>query len=383
MKLTVTLALVALAGFTSGCGDAAANGDTPAPPQAKPAAQARSQATSVPDGPASSPALQFLPRLQEAGRWELQGDPEVVRADQLTDYLASAADSPRAYGAIDLTVGRYRMAAPERWATVRILRFPDFVKAFGAYSSMMPPSARPVALGNRATALQNSIALWSGPYVAQIITDRPAMAEPTQAAIQGSQASPSSSQSAPSATPESSPIEGGLASLAAAVAERMPRAEGLPAVFRFFPQRGLIPGSEGFSAFPVLGQPILAGAFTARYAGADPTLPITGVIVPTPDKQVAQRALAQYRAFFERNGRLLDPVPNLGEENFVGEDRHAGRSVAFRLDRFVVIFNGYDEVLPVRDLAIESASRILSEIRKQLEAVEEQASDQAGNRDPR
>src|SRR5260221_10929116 len=33
--------------------------------------------------------------------------------------------------------------------------------------------------------------------------------------------------------------------------------------------------------------------------------------------------------------KLLDPIPNLGEDNFTAEDRYLGRVVAFRIDRFV------------------------------------------------
>lgn len=329
-------------------------------------------AAEAPPQPVESPALQFLPRLREAGAWELQGDPEVVAADQLESYLDWSAGIPSAYGALDATFARYSIPQQNRWASVRIVRYPDFVKAFGAYSSSVSESGRDVALGNRGAVTATSILFWSGPYVAQIMGDRPPLPSPPDATATAQDAP--GEPEAPAASPEGVEVDAALAQLASSVAERMPKAEALPAVFRFMPQQRLIPGSEAFSAFPVLGQPILAGAFTARFQGENPRTPITGVIVPTPDKQRAAQVLGQYRLFFERNGRLLDPVSNLGEENFVAEDRLAGRSVAFRLDRFVIIFNGYDDILLLRDLAIESASRILNEIRAQLQALEEQES---------
>lgn len=369
MRLALPLLLaVAVLG---GCRNSEAE-QQPASPPAAQEQEARNQ------GPAESPALQFVPRLSEAKGWTLEGDPEVIPADGLENYFDTAARIPETYGALDTTVGRY-ISEEGHWANVRVTRYPDFVKAFGAYSSLLPESAQPVNLGNRGAAFGSQVLFWSGPYVVEIIggvDPNPRTGQVARAAL--AQAGPAPNEDPADTTPAGaptarSPDDGpSFAELARAVAERMPEAEGLPAVFRFLPQRGLIPGSERFLADPPLGQPVLSGAFTAQYTTAEEGRPpITAAIVPTPDKQTAARVLANYRRFFERNGRLLDPVPNLGEENFIGEDRFAGRSVAFRLDRFVVVFNGYDDVLLIRDLAIESAQRILNEIRRQLQALEE------------
>src|SRR5438034_4880113 len=81
-----------------------------------------------------SPSLQFLPRQQEAGIWRLEEDPIVVPGDRLASYLG--ADAPRytRYEVVDTTVGKYTGPDVSTFATVEIYRFPDFVKAFGAYS---------------------------------------------------------------------------------------------------------------------------------------------------------------------------------------------------------------------------------------------------------
>ena len=350
----------------------AACGGDPQPAEA-PASPARKDEQS--HRPPDSPALQFLPRLSEASGWTMQGDPEVVEGDRIRAYLDEASEVPATYGALDLSVGRYRSTGG-RWATVTITRYPDFVKAFGAYSATIPPHAQPVGIGNRGATYNNTLTLWSGPYLASIVGGLERNA-PTQATA-ASLPAPGGEADEPAVSDEEAARRAGFGALATTVAERMPRAESLPAVFRFLPQRALIPGSERFSAAPLFGQPALAGAFTAQYQSTTPDQKITAAIVPTPDKQTAARVLASYRTFFERNGRLLDPVPNLGEENFIGEDRLAGRSVAFRLDRFVVVFNGYGEILEIRDMSIEAAQRILNEIRQQLAALEKQEAEARG-----
>jgi len=155
-----------------------------------------------------------------------------------------------------------------------------------------------------------------------------------------------------------------LLRLATFVADRMPPAPGRPAVFGFLPDTGRVPNSERYSAGPVLGQPYLANAFLATY-NIDGDV-IEGLVLPAANKETAAKILDAYRALYVRNGKLLDPVPNLGEDNFTGEDRYLGRTIAFRIDRFVVAFNGFRERQHLLDLAAAADQRILGTIRKQL-----------------
>jgi hypothetical protein len=82
-----------------------------------------------------SPSLQFLPRQQEAQIWKLDEDPIVIPGDHLNTYLGPV-DAPQfaRYETLDLTIGKYSTPGSNGFATVEIFRFPDFVKAFGAYS---------------------------------------------------------------------------------------------------------------------------------------------------------------------------------------------------------------------------------------------------------
>ncbi|HJT17804.1 MAG TPA: hypothetical protein VJ853_10465, partial [Thermoanaerobaculia bacterium] len=113
-----------------------------------------------------------------------------------------------------------------------------------------------------------------------------------------------------------------------------------------------------------LGQPYLANSFQAtfNYDGDQ----IEGLVIPAANKQAAAAILNAYRILFVRNGKLLDPIPNLGEDNFTAEDKYLGRAVAFRIDRFVVVFNGYQDRQHLVDLATLADQRILGVIRKQL-----------------
>src|ERR1043166_6131734 len=81
-----------------------------------------------------SPSLQFLPRQNEAPGWVLQTDPSVIPASQLASYLGDDAEPFLRYAVLDATIGKYAGATPSAFALVEIYRFPDFVKAFGAYS---------------------------------------------------------------------------------------------------------------------------------------------------------------------------------------------------------------------------------------------------------
>src|SRR5438045_1209343 len=103
-----------------------------------------------------SPSLQFLPRQQEAQEWRLEEDPIVVPGDRLTSYLDQDGVRFAHYGALDLAAGKYAPVSGDGFATVEIFRFPDFVKAFGAYSMRKEGSIKLLSLANESFATAHS-----------------------------------------------------------------------------------------------------------------------------------------------------------------------------------------------------------------------------------
>jgi len=210
------------------------------------------------------------------------------------------------------------------------------VKAFGAYSMNKEGGARFLQIANESFAKMHSIHIWRGPYYVRVVGE-------------GSGDS--------------------LLKLAAFVADRMPPAPGKPAVFSFLPDKMRIPNSERYSADRGFGQAFLGNSFQAQYDINNDI--IEGLVIPAPNNSAAERILIAYRNLYIRNGKLLDPIPNLGEDNFTAEDKFLGRTVAFRIDRFVVAFNGFKERQHLVDLATLADQRILGVIRKQLVNAEE------------
>lgn len=297
-----------------------------------------------------SPSLQFLPRQQEASGWQLEEDPIVVPGDRLVHYLDRDGTHFIRYEAMDLTVGKYRSTqSPAGFAIVEIFRFPDFVKAFGAYSTRKVSQVQFLAIPNESFISRHSVHLWRGPFYVRVVGG----------------GTPDGNQS--------------LQRLLALVADRMPAAPAKPAVFNFFPVANRVPNSERYSAEDGFGQPFLASSFQATFNAG--TAQVDGLIIPAANKAAATKILDAYRLLYVRNGKLLDPIANLGEDNFTAEDKYLGRAVAFRIDRFVIAFNGFTERQNLVDLAIATDQRILAGIRKQLVTAEEQA-DARGNANP-
>lgn len=220
---------------------------------------------------------------------------------------------------------------------MEIFRFPDFVKAFGAYSLRKQGVYKVLPIANESFAKTHSIHLWRGPFYVRVF---------------GAGGGDS------------------LLKLTASVADRMPAAPGKPAVFNFLPDKYRVPNSERYSAESGLGQAFLANSFQARF-NVDGDL-IDGLVIPAADKNAAAQILNAYKSLYVQNGRLLDPIPNMGEDNFTAEDKYLGRAVTFRIDRFVVVFNGYKDRQHLLDLATASDQRILATIRKQLVTSDEQ-----------
>jgi len=283
--------------------------------------------------------MQFLPREQEVKGWKLESDPLVLPAGELRSYMEQEADHFQKYGVIDMTVGQYqRTTNPPGAAVVEIFRFPDFIKAFGAYSTRRTAVVNFLDIGNESFAGPHSLHIWRGPFYVRVSGPSAQMLDP-------------------------------MKELASAVAERMPQAPGKPAVLGFLPDKYRVINSEVFTADAAFGHPVLANSFMASF-NVDGDA-IDGLVLPANTKEEAATILNKYKAFFGNNGRLLDPIINLGEDNFTGEDHYLGRTVAFRLDRFVVVFRGFRDKQKLVDLAVTTDQRILGTIRKQLVKADE------------
>jgi hypothetical protein len=171
--------------------------------------------------------------------------------------------------------------------------------------------------------------------------------------------------------------------LASFVADKMPPAPGKPAIFAFLPDKMRVPDSERYSADKGFGQSFLANSFQAQF-NIDNDV-VDGLVIPAASKQAAAQILAAYKNLYMHNGKLLDPIPNLGEDNFTAEDRYLGRVVAFRIDRFVVAFNGYKDRQHLVDLATQADQKILGTIRKQLVTADNESDNSGqggGNKQP-
>ena len=287
-----------------------------------------------------SVSLQFLPRQEEAKGWRLEQDPIVVPGNRLATYMDQDAAKFARYDVIDMTAGNYVATDNSGFATVEIFRFPDFVKAFGAYSLRKDGPVQYLNIANEAFIKKYSIHLWRGPFYVRV----------TGGAAHNAGES--------------------LARLTAFVADRMPAAPAKPAVFNFFPPTR-VANSERYSADAALGLRFLANSFQATFVVDNQQ--VTGIIIPAANRDTAAKLLEAYRILYVRNGKLLDPIPNLGEDNFTAEDKFMGRSVVFRIDRFLIVFNGFIERQKLIDLASATDQRILATIRKQLVNADERA----------
>jgi hypothetical protein len=258
--------------------------------------------------------------------------------------MGAVSDDFTRYELIDVTAGKYDATAGNGFATVEIFRFPDFVKAFGAYSMRKEAARRFIPIANEGYVSKYAVHVWRGPFYIRVTGGAPNAFE-------------------------------ALTGMAAFVAERMPAAPAKPAVFGFFPVDTRVPNSERYSADRGFGQTLLGNSFQASFnVGGDI---MEGLIIPAANKATAAKILDAYEALYTRNGKLLDPITNLGEDNFSGEDRYLGRAVAFRIDRFVIAFNGYKDRQKLLELAAATDARILGSIRKQLVKADEEAEETA------
>lgn len=279
--------------------------------------------------------MQFLPREEESEGWRLTSDPSVYPSAFIDEYFAGSADRFQRYDLIDLTVGQYVTSSGDGFAIVELFRFPDFVQAFGVFSEHRSNSLSMIQVANLGMRSDKAVIVWRGPFLVRVVGR--GIGE-----------------------------ESSLLKLASSAIDGMPTAPGLPAAFRFLPSRNRIDLSERFEREDALGQPYLANSFVADFEVSGQT--VEGLVLPAPSRDAATLILETWRSFFETGGRILDPVPNLGEDNFTAEEQFMGRTVAFRIDRFVVIFKGFVDRKTLIEMAIDSNNRILRTIQDALRA---------------
>ncbi|HYM61304.1 MAG TPA: DUF6599 family protein, partial [Thermoanaerobaculia bacterium] len=197
-------------------------------------------------------------------------------------------------------------------------------RAFGAYSMRKDGLLRLLNIPNESFEKVHSVHVWRGEIYLRVIG--------------------------------SSPDAGAITRLAGVVAGKIPPAAGKPEVLALFPEKGRVVNTERYSMTSAFGQRFLGNAFLASF-NIDGDR-IEGLIIPSASKSAATRILDQYRQLYVRNGKLLDPITNLGDEDFAAEDRYLGRVVALRIDRYVVAFNGFRDRQHLVALAAETAQRI-------------------------
>src|SRR5471030_3229574 len=210
-----------------------------------------------------SPSMQFLPRQQEAPGWRLEEDPLVLRPGNLVTYLDHDARHFLDYGVVDLTVGKYAATAGSGFANAEIFRFPDFVKAFGAYSTGKVAGINFLDIQNESFVRAHSLHIWRGPYYIRIT---------------GSGNGDS------------------VKALGAFIADKMPPAPGKPAVFSFFPEQARVLNSERYSADSGFNKRFLGNSFQVSFDSDGQ--PAEGLVVPAASRAVAAQIMDMYRSAY-------------------------------------------------------------------------------------
>jgi len=276
------------------------------PPTVTPAVSSRLLLQAI-----TSPSEAFF--VPVSSGWTLEGSPRIVSPDSLEAYLGQDASHYRLFGLLDLVVSNYVNPPEGLEVTVEVFRFDGATNAFGAYSTNRPEDATTMKLGDGA---------WLGRYAIHVLSDRYLLR------VIGSKEQTST-----------------VVRLVEDFAARIPTTGHPPEPLNIFPTENRIAESERFVRGPAFGQNYLRASWLVDYQVGDSH--IEALLHEAGGESTVAERLARYRQFFETNGRLLDPIPGLGDESFTGEDRLIGRAVVWRIGQELVAIQG---IAPISDL---------------------------------
>jgi len=253
--------------------------------------------------------LAWLPGDNVVPGWTPQGQPRHFVAANLWEYIDGGAEAYLRFDFQEVVAVTYVNRAAGLEIAADLYRMANPLGAFGIYAQELNPAANVVAVGGEGSFDRTAFTLWTGPCYLKLASDK-----------------------------DDPQLEAGLKALAAEVAKRVGGATARPAQFDRFPTAGLV--TRSFKVIPkdVLGQSYLTDGFEAKYGAGKQTWTLS--LVPFAATSRAEAALARYRDFLSRNGRIIRNIDAPGSGGFVGRDSHDGLVVAARSDTSIAIAVG-------------------------------------------
>jgi hypothetical protein len=232
----------------------------------------------------------LLPPAKAVKGWKPEGDRYYYTPDDLFHYINGAADLFNSYDLVKLTGSEYSAVSDNnKTMTVDIYDMNNKLNAFGIYQSKIDPDCLSLAIGAGAFGNDQYLFFYKDRFYVEI-----------QAYLSDSDA------------------KAILSLMARSIAKNIKGNNEPPAVLRYLPAAGLVPGSEKYITGGILGHAFLDKGLMADYRIGQDVVKAFVAFFPSPD--TASAAFSAYKVFLNKAGKKQQNLKGFGKSMFASEE---------------------------------------------------------------
>ena len=232
----------------------------------------------------------LLPQAKAVKGWKPEGDHYYYTPDDLFHYINGAADLFNSYDLVKLTGSEYSAVSDNnKTMTVDIYDMNNKLNAFGIYQSKKDPDCLSLAIGAGAFGNDQYLFFYKDRFYVEI-----------QAYLSDSDA------------------KAILSRMARSIAKNIKGNNEPPAVLRYLPAAGLVPGSEKYITGGILGHAFLDKGLMADYRIGQDVVKAFVAFFPSPD--TASAAFSAYKVFLKNAGKKQQNLKGFGKSMFASEE---------------------------------------------------------------
>ncbi|MFC1544546.1 DUF6599 family protein [Gemmatimonadota bacterium] len=251
----------------------------------------------------------LLPTAQEAGEWQLTGEPRIFLPENLWEYINGGAEGYLVYNFEAVVTADYEVAMGGTQAVVDIYRMGNQLCGFGIYSAERNSFAPRVDIGSEGYVTDNALHFWQGPYYVKITAFETGKA-------------------------------GQLEQLARGIGAKLDAPAGDPPQLAAFPERGQVAGSQRYMAQDVLGHSELKNGFSADYELGGEEFKLFLILHDDPAQ--ASHSFEVYREFMEQYSQGVEDG-GVDFPLFTAQDSYYGKVVAMQSGRALLVTLGLND----------------------------------------
>ena len=248
------------------------------------------------------------PMFSEAlpsSEWRMDGQPYGFLPENLYEYINGEAEFYIAFGFIELKGATYTsVAGGKETVTIDIYDMGNKLNAFGVFQSKRTGPSSALNVGAASMASDDYLAFYKDRFFVEI-----------QAYI------------------TSEKEKGGLETVAARIAARLPGDNTPPSELFYFPEKNRIPGSERYIKGGILGHAFLDRGIVSDYRIQGQK--VRAFVAMFPSSQDAGDAVKQHEFFLLKTGKKCLPFERVGEHGFVSEEPYHKKIMETQTRTFV------------------------------------------------